>query len=83
MYPRIKVGLLTVEGRFSPPLIEWLSRELQVPKVRERDGGRARQGKARRDETRGGGEGFDVVACIQQPAGRAGYSRKWVGYRNE
>lgn len=34
MYPRIKVTLLTIEGHFGPPLIEWLSRELEVPKVR-------------------------------------------------
>lgn len=33
MYPRIKVTLLTIEGHFGPPLIEWLSRELKVPKV--------------------------------------------------
>lgn len=34
MYPRIKVTLLTVCGaHFGPPLIEWLSRELKVPKV--------------------------------------------------
>ncbi|KAG5191738.1 amino acid permease-domain-containing protein [Tribonema minus] len=32
MYPRIKISLLTVEGTFSPALIEWLSRELAVPK---------------------------------------------------
>lgn len=34
MYPRIKVTLLTVEGHFGPPLVEWLSRELRVPKNR-------------------------------------------------
>lgn len=34
MYPRIKVTLLNVcAAHFGPPLIEWLSRELKVPKV--------------------------------------------------
>ncbi len=34
MYPKIKITLLNVEAHsFGPPLIEWLSRELKVPKV--------------------------------------------------
>ena len=33
MYPRIKVTFLAIEGHFGPPLIEWLSRELKVPKT--------------------------------------------------
>ncbi|CAN0160222.1 unnamed protein product, partial [Phaeothamnion confervicola] len=32
IYPKIKISLLTVTGAFSPPLIEWLSRELSIAK---------------------------------------------------
>jgi len=31
MYPKIKCTLLTIEGHFGPPLIEFLHRELKVP----------------------------------------------------
>ena len=31
MYPKVKCTLLTIEGHFGPPLIEFLHQELKVP----------------------------------------------------
>lgn len=35
LYPKIKIDLVLVPGTFSPDIIDYLSQQLEIPKVRD------------------------------------------------